>query len=75
MLLVYRGSNGCVPRNDVCVVFKTFCTVHIKGFDNHQLADVPIETFGGVVSTQKGPVIAIMYQYALFGNGLSIQLK
>jgi hypothetical protein len=72
MLLVDRGANGGVAGNDVCVLFKTFCNVDIKGFDNHQLTHVPIGTVGGFVSTQKGPVIAIMHQYSLLGKGSSI---
>jgi hypothetical protein len=43
MLLVGRGDSGAVAGNDVCVLFKTFCTVDIKGIDNHQLTNVPIE--------------------------------
>jgi hypothetical protein len=42
MLLVDRGANGGVAGNDVCVLFKTFCTANIKGIDNHQLTNVPI---------------------------------
>jgi hypothetical protein len=71
-LLVDRGSNGGVAGNDVCVLFKFFCTVAIKGIDNHQLTDVPIGTVGGVVSKQKGSVIAITHQYGLIGKGSSI---
>jgi hypothetical protein len=63
MSLVDRGANGGVAGNDVRVLFKTNCTVDIRGIDNHQLTDVPIGTVGGVVTTQKGPVIAIMHQY------------
>jgi hypothetical protein len=72
MSLVDRGANGGVAGNDICVLFKTFCTVDIKGIDNHQLTNVPIGTVGGVVSTQNGPVIAIMQQYAFLGKASSI---
>ena len=72
MSLVDRGANGGVAGNDVRVLFKTNRTVDIRGIDNHQLTDVPIGTVGGVVTTQKGPVIAIMHQYALLGKGSSI---
>jgi hypothetical protein len=65
MLLVDRGANGGVAGNDVYALFKNYSTVHIKGIDNNQLTYVPIGTVGGVVSTQNGHVIAIMYQHAL----------
>jgi hypothetical protein len=72
MTLVDCGANGVVTGNDFRVIFKTFRTVDIKGIDNHQLTNVPIGTVGGDVSTQKGPFIAIMHQYALLGKGSSI---
>jgi hypothetical protein len=53
MWLVDRSANVGVAGNDVRVLFKTFCTVDIKGIDNHQLTVIPIGTVGGVVSTQK----------------------
>ena len=55
---------------DVRVISMTHRSV--GGIDNHQLTDVAIGTVGGVVPTQKGPVIAIMHQYALLGKGSSI---
>ncbi len=70
--LVDRGANGGVAGNDVCVIHRTDRQVDIQGIDNHQLTDVAIGTIGGVVTTQKGPVIAVMHQYALFGKGNTI---
>jgi hypothetical protein len=55
----------------VRVIFCTSRTADIKGIDNHHVNG--IGTFGVVVNTQKGPVIAIMHQYALLGKGASIQ--
>jgi hypothetical protein len=72
MSLVDRGANGGVAVDDVRVIFKTSRTVDIRGIDNHQVVDIPIGTVGGVVTTQKGPVIAILHQYALLGKGTSI---
>ncbi len=46
--------------------------VYIQGIDNHQLTDFCFSTVGVVVQTHKGPVIAIMHQYALFGKGSTI---
>jgi hypothetical protein len=68
---VDHGTSG-VAGNEVCVLFKTVSSVDIKGIDNTHFTNVPIETVGGVVSTQKGPVIANMHQYALLGNNSSI---
>ena len=72
MSLIDRGANGGLAGSDVRVLFKTNRTVDIRGIDNHQLTDVDIGTVGGVVDTHRGPVIAIMHQYALIGNGHSI---
>ena len=70
--LVDHGANGGIAGNDVCVIHRTDRQVDIQGIDNHQLTDVAIGTIGGVVTTQKGPVIAVMHQYALFGKGNTI---
>ena len=70
--LVDRGANGGLAGIDVRVIFKTHRSVDVRGIDNHQLTDIAIGTVGGVVPTQKGPVIAIMHQYALLGKGSSI---
>ena len=72
MSLVDRGANGGIAGSDVRVLFKTNRTVDIRGIDNHELTDINIGTVGGVVDTHKGPVIAIMHQYALIGKGHSI---
>ncbi len=71
--MVDRGANGGVSGNDVRVIHRMHRQVDIQGIDNHQLTDVSVETVGGVVQTHKGPVIAIMHQYALFGKGNTIR--
>jgi hypothetical protein len=70
--LVDRGANGGVAGNDVRIIFKTNRTVDIRGIDNHQVTDIDIGTVGGVVQSQKGPIIAVMHQYALLNKGHSI---
>jgi hypothetical protein len=70
--LIDQGANGGVAGEDVRVIFRTSRTVDIKVIDNHHVNDIGIGTVGGVVNTQKGPVIAIMHQYALLGKGASI---
>ena len=70
--LVDRGANGGVAGSDVRPIFQTTRTVDIRGIDNHQVTNIPIGTVGGVITTQKGPVIAIMHQYAILGKGASI---
>ena len=46
--------------------------VDIHDIDNHQLNDVEIGTVGAHVEMQKGPIIAVFHQYALFGKGTTI---
>jgi hypothetical protein len=70
--LIDRGANGGVAGEDVRLIFKTNRSVDIKGIDNHHVNDVGIDTVGGVVQTHRGPVIAIVHQYALLGKGASI---
>jgi hypothetical protein len=72
MSLIDCGANGGVTGDDVRVIFRTNWTVDIKGIDNHHFNNNGIETVGGVVQTQHGPVIAIMHQYALLGKGATI---
>jgi hypothetical protein len=40
---------------------------------NHQCTNIDIGTVGGVIQTQKGPIIGIMHQYALINKGSTIQ--
>ena len=73
--LVDRGANGGIAGDDVRVIFKTLRNVDIQGIDNHQIQNIPIVTAGGVVQSQRGPVIAILNQYAYVGRGRSIHLS
>ena len=54
------------------IINKTDRFVDVRGIDNHQIVDIPIVTAGGVVNTQRGPVIAVMHQYAYTGKGKTI---
>jgi hypothetical protein len=53
--LIDREANGGVAGTDVRVIFKTGCTVDIRGIDNHQCTNIDTGTVGGVIQTQKGP--------------------
>jgi hypothetical protein len=44
-------------------------TVDIKGIDNHRCTNIDIGTIGGVIHTNKGPVIGIFHRYALLNKG------
>ena len=70
--LVDRGANGGVAGDDIRIISRTHRKVIIQGIDNHQINDIPIITAGGVISTQRGKVIAIFHQYAYTGKGSSI---
>lgn len=72
--LVDRGANGGVAGNDVRVIARNPDThmVNIQGIDNHTVNDIHVGTVGGVISTNKGSVIAIFHNYALFGKGYTI---
>jgi hypothetical protein len=51
--LIDRGANGGIAGIDVRTIFKTGCTVDIRGIDNHQCTNIDIGTVGGVIQTQK----------------------
>ena len=70
--LVDRGANCGIAGEEVRVIAKTGRQVDVQGIDNHQIVNIPIVTAGAVVNTQKGPVIAIMHQYAYTGKGKTI---
>jgi hypothetical protein len=72
MSLMDRGSNGCVAGTDIRTIFKTGRTVDIRGIDNHQCTNIDIGIVGGVIHTQKGPIIGIIHQYALLNKGSTI---
>ena len=59
-----HGADGGIAGDDVHIIAKTDRSVDIQGIDNHRINEIPIVTAGGVVNTQKGPVIAIMHKYA-----------
>ena len=72
--LVDRGANGGLAGSDVRIISKDPHPrlVDVSGIDSHQITNLPIVTVGGVVPSQRGPVIAIMHQYAYMGNGKTI---
>ena len=70
--LVDRGANGGLGGADVRVIEHTTRTADITGIDNHKIKDVPISTVAGLINSNKGPLIAIMHQYAYTGKGTSI---
>ena len=72
--LVDRGANGGVAGCDVRVISKDLPhrRVNIQGIDNHQMTGLQLGTVGGVVTTQRGPVIGVFHQYALYGKGPTI---
>jgi hypothetical protein len=74
MSLIDRGANGGVAGSDVRVIDDTSSNrmVDIEGINDYQMTDVRVGDVGGVVETQKGPVIAIFHQYALHGKGSTI---
>jgi len=70
--LVDRGANGSIAGDDVHIMEKSDQMVDAHGIDNHQITNIPIVTAERVVTTQNGPVIAILYQYAYTGQGKTI---
>jgi len=63
--LVDRGANGGIAGAHIQIIAKTNRKVDIQSIDNHRITNIPIVTAGGVVNTQKGEVIAVLYQYVI----------
>ena len=71
--LMDRGSNGGVAGSDVRKLYShPHKRVTIEGIDRHQIKDVPLGTFGGVVSTSAGLAILVLPFYAEMGRGPTI---
>ena len=65
--LVDRGANGGILGNDARVIVTHQRRVDVTGIDNHQMTGLKMVDAAGRVLTQKGPVIAILRQYAYHG--------
>jgi hypothetical protein len=70
--LVDRGAHGGLAGRDLRIISTTDRWVDITGINDIRIDNIRIGTVGGVVKTQKGPVIAIFHQHALGDHGNSI---
>ena len=71
--LVDRGCNGGLAGEDVRVIeWVPNRFADISGVDYHTINHIPIATVAGVTTTQHGPVVLIMHQYAYVVKGRSI---
>ena len=64
--LVDRGANGSIGGDDTRIIARTTQKVDLSGIDNHEMCNIPVCTIGGyTMTTQNGPVIVIMHNYAV----------
>jgi hypothetical protein len=71
--LVDSGCNGGVAGSDVLILEEhSFGEVDIVGVGDNIIRGVPLCTAAGLLQTTKGPVIAIMHQYAALKTGGSL---
>ena len=70
--MIDRGANGGVAGIDSRRISGTGRNVNVTGINDHQMPDLEICTVGGVIDTQRGPVVGIMHQYAYSGRGNTI---
>ena len=70
--LVDRGANGGIAGNDVKILSYTDRVINMTGIDNHQLTDIRIGTVAAHAVSQRGPVILIMHQYAVYQQNRTI---
>ena len=67
-----RGANGNICGSDMRAICFSDRTLNVTGIDNHEMTNLRIGTFGGVITTQRGEAIAIFNQSACHPNGKSI---
>lgn len=67
-----RGANGVICGDDVRVISLSDRTLNVTGIDDHEMCNLRIGSFGGVIPTQMGNVIAILNQSAYHPAGKSI---
>ena len=73
--LIDRGANAGLAGSDVRVIFRPGPNgqkTDIQGIGDHKITGISVGTVGGVVTTQRGLIIAIMHQYALYGKGCTV---
>ena len=58
--------------DDVLVIKHGPTVADVTGIANHTVKDLRISTVAGLVMSHKGPVVAIMHQYAHYGKGKTI---
>jgi hypothetical protein len=71
--LIDHGANGGLAGADVRVLERSLHKVDISGIDNNEVNNLAIVTATGLVHTlDHVPVIAIVNQYAYYGQGKTI---
>jgi hypothetical protein len=72
--LIDSGSNGGLAGKEMCIIetYDNGHTVDIEGIDRHCMCQIPLGSAGAVVKTQLGPVIAVVHNYTLIGQGKTI---
>jgi hypothetical protein len=70
--LIDGGANGGLGGSDVRVMWETYRNADITGIGAKSLTNLPIYTVGAVIQTQKGPIIGVFNQYALYGKGQTV---
>jgi hypothetical protein len=71
--LIDCGANVGISSVDMRVISTSIHhTVNVQGINNHQVTDVPIVSAGGVLQTQRGPIIGILHELAHIERGKTI---
>ena len=72
--LIDRGANGGFAGSDVRVleIADPHQTVDVHGIEDHTVKNLKLGTVAGLVQTQRGSVVCIMHQYAIYGKGKTI---
>ena len=70
--LVDRGANGTIIGRDMRVITTSEETINLSGVDDHTVRNLHLVSAGGVVETQRGPIILIVHQGAHMQDGKTI---
>jgi len=70
--LIDRGANGGILGNDAIVIRRHANEVDVTGIDNHEMTGLKLVDAVAKASTQHGPVILVLNQYAYHGISRTI---
>jgi hypothetical protein len=71
--LMDGGANGGMTGADVRIISTSdFHKANVSGIGDSTIINLPLVTAAGLIQTHRGPIVALMHQYAHYGKGHTI---